>query len=161
MLKYNDIVAMYNNGIAGASSRSLNLASAYSLTKFKSEVSRLYKEWMDKFNALPAEVGIEDGEAFQKRFNELNAKADELNDKEKKELAEMREKMARLGGLQTELSNDDAYIKVKPMAWEQWNILKDSNRNIKAGNYELFELTEATLEGILWNMPEEDEENAE
>ena len=157
-MKYNDIVAMYNNGIMGASSRSLNLASAYALTKFKSEINRLFEEWKDKFNALPKEVEIEDAETFSTRLNELKAMP-ERSKEEEKDFKAMEEKMNRLAGLQNKLAEDDVYLKVKPMSWEQWNVLKESNRNIKVGNFELFELTETSLEGILFDMPEEEEEN--
>ena len=157
MLKNNDIVALYRNGIMGATSRSLRLDAAYTLTKFKGEVNRLYQEWMNKFNSLPKEAEIDDADAFQKRYTELNDKlaGGKLTAKEKTEHEAMAEKMKRLVGLQNELANDDVFIKVKPMSFEQWLILKDSNREIKINEYELFELVESSLENVIWKAPEE------
>ena len=155
MFKYDDVVTIARGGILRATSHTLGLGSAYTFTKFKSEVNRLYEEWQNKFNSLPKEVGIDDAKEFEKRYSELKGK-DNLSKDEKKELESINEKVNRLQGLQKELANDDAKFNIKPMPWKEWRALKEENREIKIDNFELLELIEIPAEGILWREPEEE-----
>lgn len=158
-MKFYEIVTMMNSGIGSISSNQLSIKSAYIVTQFKREVDRLYNDWLDRYNRLPKEAGIEDGEAFDKRRAELTTKVKKgkLNNTEAKELDGLNEKWNRLQGLRSALSDEDITINSKALSYEDWFTLKSANNNIKTGNAELLELLEVSLENILWKAPDEAE----
>lgn len=163
MFKFDDIVAMQNVGIRKATSHTLSPKGAYTLTRFKSEVARLYAEWQDRGRKISNEVGIEDGKAFYQRYKELCDK--KCNKEEQKELDAAKDKIARLTAMQNELDNDEVTINCTPMSYEDWFNLINENKglvvNITDNNgkvldsYELFGFIESLSEGILWAAPAE------
>jgi hypothetical protein len=163
MFKFDDIVTMYNVGLMKATSHTLSVQGAYTLTRLKSEVSRLFKEWQARYTALPGEVGIDDPAAFDARHKVLNEK--KRNKDEQKEWEEDNDKLVRLTGLRQALNNDDVEVNCKPMSYEDWYKLKAENKDIKVvitdnnnneiDSRELFDFVEILGEGILWMAPAE------
>lgn len=156
-MKYNEVTTLVNGGILGLSSHALSVSSAYAVTKFKREIQRLYDEWMGKYKILPAEAGIDNPEAFDKRRAALTEKLQEspMSIEETRELDGLNEKFGRLQGLRGELAEDVVTIKCTPLPYEDWYNLKNENKSLKIGNAELLELAETSLEGILWIPPSE------
>lgn len=164
MFRFDDIVTLANVGLAKATSHTLSPASAYILTRFKSEVDRLAKEYSQRYTALPKEVGIEDAEAFDARHKELSEKKKRTKEEEA-EWNENLDKLVKLQGMRNALANDEAQVNVKPMPWEEWFKLKEENKALTVNIFddkgkevdkrELFEFVELVSEGILWKAPEE------
>lgn len=162
MLKFDDIVTLANVGLVKATSHTLSPMSAYILTRFKAEVDRLAKDYAERYNALPKEVGIEDTEAFDARQKELKEKKKRTQEEEK-EWGEMMDKLVKLQGMRNALSNDNAEINIKPMPWEEWFKLKQENKDLTVSIYddkgneidkrELFDFIELVGEGVIWTAP--------
>jgi len=162
MLKFDDIVTLANVGLVKATSHTLSPMGAYTLTRFKAEVDRLAREYAERYNMLPKEVGIEDTEAFDARQKELKEKKKRTADEEK-EFGEMMDKLVKLQGMRNALSNDFAEINVRPMPWEEWFKLKQENKELTVSIYdengneidkrELFDFIELVGENILWVAP--------
>lgn len=163
MLKFDDVVTMANYGLFKATSHTLTSQGAYTLTKLKSEVERLAKEWMESYNKLPQEVGIEDTKVFDARQEELSKK--KRTKAEDKELEENNRKALRLRELRGNLNGDEVAINIKPMSWEDWHNLKQENKDIlvsirdvqgnEVDKKELFEFVELVGENVIWKAPEE------
>lgn len=152
-MKYNDVVTLGSNGVMGLTSHSLSINSAYTVTKFKREITKLFEEWVSKFNSLTGEAGIEDGEAFDKRRSELTTKMQggTLSNSEAKELDDIKEKFKRLQALREKLSEESVELNITPMPYEDWHTFKTENKDLKTnGGTELLEMVEVCLEGILW-----------
>lgn len=164
MIKFDDILTMGNVGLINATSHSLSVQGAYTLTRLKAEVNRLMKEYASRYNALPQEVEITDTEAFDARKKELASK-EKRNKTEQKELEDMNNKLVRLKALRETLLDDQVTINCKPMCYDDWHNLKQENRGLQVpyfdnqgkeiGKCELFELIENISEGILWVAPAE------
>ena len=155
---------MANAGIMDATSHTLSAAGAYTLTKFKREVDNLGKEYNSKRDALTSEVGIKDGEAFDKRRDELTNKK-KKTPQETKELEQMDKTINRLVDLRNQLDNDEVTLDLKPMSYEDWHALKQENKELKLiyrnqkgeiiAVKELFEVYELAFENILWIAPQD------
>lgn len=156
-MKYQDVITMKGAGILGATSHSLSLNAAYSLTKFKVEVDRINREWVDRNAVIAKECGIDDTDEFDKRRKVLQDKQKDnnINQAEAKELKEMNTKFERVMGMRNKLNDDDVTITCKPMAYADWHALKEENKNLQTNGFELLSLVEPQLEDILWKAPEE------
>lgn len=164
MFKFKDIITMANVGLMKATSHTLSVQGAYTLTRLKSEVSRLTNDYQQRDNALPKEVGIEDAKAFDARQEELNKKG-KRTEEEEKEWEDNTEKLARLMGLRETLQNDEVTINCRPMSYEDWHHLKQENKELMVSFFdnqgkevdkrELFDFIEILGEGVLWKAPEE------
>ena len=153
-MKYFEINELVNANIMGLTSHSLTATAAYAVTQFKREIKRLMEELQSKNEGLVKEVEIEDGQSFDTRRKELADKTDRTKEEEK-ELEGMDKKMNRLVELRTVLYNEECEVKCKPMSFDDWRALKEENKEIKIGNYELLEVWELNLEGVMWKAPEE------
>lgn len=76
-----------------------------------------------------------------------------LNNSEAKELDKLNEQITRLQGLRAKLADEEVSISVDPMPFEDWNSLKNENKELKFRDVESLELAESTLENILWVAP--------
>lgn len=155
-MKYSDVLMLISGGVLAMTSHELSINSAYIVTKFKRELTKLLEEWQEKNNSLIKEAGIEDGEAFDKRKDELTKKVKEgkLNNSEAKELEKLNSQMDRLNGLRAKLADDDVTVNVKPMPFEDWHTFKNENKELKLNGFETLELADSVLENILWIAPE-------
>lgn len=171
MLKNEDIYTIVaigdvdiTSGLKKVTSHTLSPQGAYTVSRFKSEVERLAKEYSAQYNLLPKEAGIEDTAAFDKRANELKDKKN-LNKNEQKELDEINSKKARLISLRKVIREQEVEVNCKPMTYDDWFKFKNENKAVtvdifgdnreKLGEVELFELIEMQCEGVLWKAPEE------
>ena len=155
-MNYYNVVTLINGGAMNTTSHTLNVTSAYAVTKFKREIDRLYNEWVDRNNGLIAEAGITEGaDAFFAKFDALKAKSEKFSAEEKKEFDEMNKKNSRLVDLRVQLLNDEVSVNVKPMPFEDWFKLKNENKELKFDGAELYDTYELILENILWKAPED------
>ena len=154
-ITFADIRVMFENGMMGLSSRTLDLAHAYKAVSFKTKLKNAYQELNDRREQLTKEVGIEDGNAFAQRLNALAAN-NNRTEAEEAELKEMVEKNEKFNGLFNQLMNDSYYMEPKVMPFEEWRKLQEENKELKLGNFEMLVQCETILEGILWKAPEEE-----
>lgn len=165
MFKFQDIITVANVGLMKATSHTLSVQGAYTLTRLKAEVSRLTNEYNQRNELLPKEVGIEDTKAFDARQEELNKKEKKTKE-EQKEWEDNNEKISRLIGLRNTLRNDEVTINCRPMSYEDWFKLKQENKELMVSFFdnqgkeidkrELFDFIEILGEDVLWKAPEED-----
>lgn len=151
---FGDIKAMFEGGMMGISSRTLDLAHAYKVVSFKTKLKNAYHEFNDRKEQLAKEVGIEDGNLFAKRLNELTAK-NQRTEAEEQEFKEMIVKNDKFDGLFGKLLEDYIDIEPKVMPYEEWRKLQEENKELKFNRFELLAQFENTLEGILWAAPAE------
>lgn len=150
---FGDIRAMFEGGMMGLSSRSLDLAHAYKVVSFKTKLKNAYHEFNDRKEQLAKEAGIEDGNEFAKRMNELAAK-NQRTESEEQEFKEMIAKNEKFNGLFDKLLEDYIDIEPKVMPYEEWRKLQEENKELKFGKFEMLAQFETALEGILWKAPE-------
>jgi hypothetical protein len=153
-IKFADIQAMYESGMMGISSRTLDLAHAYKVVSFKTRLKNAYQAFNDRREQLLKEVGIDDGNRFANRLQELSAIKLRSEDEEA-ELKDLVEKNKKFGELFGELQKDFYEIEPKTMPFEEWRKLQEENKDVKFGNFEMLAQFETILEGILWKAPEE------
>ncbi|MBP5712408.1 MAG: hypothetical protein J6W77_05340 [Prevotella sp.] len=163
MFRFDDIITLADVGVMKATSHTLSVQGAYTLTRFKAEVTRLTKEHQMRYGELLREVGIEDAAAFDAHHAELNAK--KRTKDEQKEWEDDNDKIARLAGMAKALNNDEVTINCRPMSFEDWFNLKQENKELFVHMYndkgeeidkrELFDFIEILGENILWKAPEE------
>lgn len=153
-MKNFEINELVNANIMGLTSHTLTATAAYAVTQFKRELRRLMEELQSENQGLVKEVEIEDGQAFDTRHKELTDKTDRTKEEEK-ELEGMEKKLNRLVELRGVLYNKEVEVKCKPMSFDDWRALKEENKELKIGNYELLEVWELNLEGVMWKAPEE------
>lgn len=154
MIKFVDIKAMFESGMMGISSRTLDIAHSYKVVQFKTKLKNAYDEFNTLREKALAEAGIEDGNKFSAKFNELKEK-NERSDADEKLFKELKEKNERFNGLFENLLNEPCKIEPKTMPYDQWRALLEENKNIKNGNFEMLAQFETILCGILWAAPEE------
>lgn len=153
-IKFADIQAMYESGMMGISSRTLDLAHAYKVVSFKTRLKNAYQAFNDRREQLLKEVGIDDGNRFANRLQELSA-IKLRSEAEEAELKDLVEKNKKFGELFGELQKDLYEIEPKTMPFEEWRKLQEENKDVKFGNFEMLAQFETVLEGILWKAPEE------
>lgn len=156
-MKYSDVIVFVKCDIKSAASHTLSVNGAYSLTRFKIEIDRLFSDYIKKSEAFANEAGIKDTAAFDARMNELKAKEQEkkLNKTEAAEYKDAKEKLAKAVAMRNKLENEDVDIVCRPMSYEDWHKFKEENQGMKWQGYELFVISEQLLENILWKAPEE------
>ena len=152
-MTFADIRIMFENGLMGISSRSLDLAHAYKVVSFKTKLKNAYNEYNDRREQLAKDCGIEDGNSFAKRMNQL-ASIVERTEAEDKEFKEMVAKNEQFNGMFEKLMADTYEIEPKVMPYEEWRKLQEENKEVKIGKFELLAQFEISLEGILWKAPE-------
>lgn len=158
-MKNLEVITMIEGGILSLTAHSLDVAHAYKLAKFKSELKKTYNQFVADNNALLQEVGIEDPYSFDARRAELLGK-ESLTKPEKQELAEFNAKFSRLSHMRDVLGNEPVTLDgVKTMPYEQWFLLQKENKDkcltIDGKSIEILTLAEPVLEGVLWAAPEE------
>ena len=158
-MKNLEVTTMIEGGILNLTAHSLDVAHAYKLAKFKSELKKTFNQFISDNNALLQEVGIEDPDFFDTRRAELLGK-EPLNKPEKQELAEMNAKLTRLSAMRNSLGNEPVTLDgVKTMPYEQWFLLQKENKDkcltIDGKSIEILTLAEPVLEGVLWAAPED------
>lgn len=157
-LKNTVIVSLINLGIQATTEHDVPVKDAYKAYAFRHAIEKSHKEFEDKRPGLVKSAGIEDGQKFDERMKELRKieKEGKLSDKEKKELAEMTEKLNKFNELYTELLNDESEIgNIKVMSYESYHALAKENRG-KEGKPDIFSIMQGELEGILWEAPKEE-----
>ena len=158
-LKNNIIVSLINLGISATTEHDVPVKDAYKAYAFRHAIEKANKDLEDKRQGLVKSAGIEDGQKFDERMKELRKieKEGKLSDKEKKELAEMQEKLNKFQELYTELLNDESEIgDIKVMSYESYHALAKENRG-KEGKPDIFSIMQSELEGKLWEAPKEEE----
>lgn len=153
-IKFADIQAMYESGMMGISSRTLDRAHAYKVVSFKTRLKNAYQAFNDRREQLLKEVGIDDGNQFANRLQELST-IKLRSEAEEAELKDLVEKNKKFGELFGELQKDFYEIEPKTMPFEEWRELQEENKDVKSGSFELLAQFETILEGILWKAPEE------
>ena len=154
-LRNNIIVSLINLGVSATTEHDVPVKDAYKAYAFRHAIEKSHKEFEDKRQGLVKSAGIEDGQKFDDRMKELR-KLDKLSDKEKKELAEMEEKLKKFQELYTELLNDESEIgDIKVMSYESYHALAKENRG-KEGKPDIFSIMQSELEGKLWEAPKEE-----
>lgn len=152
-IKFADIQTMYERGMMGISSRTLDIAHAYKVVQFKTKLKNAHDEFEKLRLQAVKDAGIEDGDAFSIKFNALaNKKRTEEEEKEFKPLAELNDRFNKMLG---DILNDTCVIEPKTMPYEEWRKLQEENKEIKLGQFELLAQCESMLEGILWAAPAE------
>lgn len=151
---FGDIQAMFEGGMMGLSSRTLDSAHAYKVASFKTKLKNAYQEFNDRKEQLTKEAGIEDGNEFAKRMNTLAAKTPRT-DSEEQEFKDLIAKNEKFNGLYEKLLEDRTDIEPKVMPYEEWRKLQEENKELKFSNFELLAQFENALEGILWAAPVE------
>ena len=164
MFRFEDIVILAQVGLSKATSHTLSAQGAYTLTRMKAEIDRLYNEWRERSQRLANEVGIEDPDAFDARQEELS-KLKKKSKEEQKEWDDNNNKLNRLTELRATLNKEEVVLNCKPMAYDDWHKLKNENKEMQvktidaAGNVldtlELFDFIEIRSEGVIWKAPEE------
>lgn len=151
---FGDIKAMFEGGMMGISSRTLDLAHAYKVASFKTKLKNAYHELNDRKEQLVKEAGIEDGNVFARRLNELAAK-NQRTEAEEQEFKDWIVKNEKFDGLFNKLLEDSIDIEPKVMPYEEWRKLQEENKELKFSKFELLAQFENALEGILWAAPVE------
>ena len=147
-----------NLGISATTEHDVPVKDAYKAYAFRHAIEKSHKEFEEKRQGLVKSAGIEDGQKFDERMKELRKieKEGKLIDKEKKELAEMTEKLNKFQELYTELLNDESEIgDIKVMSYESYHALAKENRG-KEGKPDIFSIMQSELEGKLWEAPKEE-----
>lgn len=150
---FGDIQAMFEGGMMGISSRTLDSAHAYKVASFKTKLKNAYQEFNDRKEQLAKEAGIEDGNKFVRRMNELAAK-NQRTEAEEQEFKDVVSKNEEFNGLFDKLLEDRIDIEPKVMPYEEWRKLQEENKELKFGKFEMLARFETALEGILWKAPE-------
>ena len=154
-IKNTVIVSLINLGISETTEHDVPVKDAYKAYAFRHAIEKSHKEFEEKRQGLVKSAGIEDGQKFDERMKELR-KLDKPTEKEKKELAEMQERLNKFQELYTELLNDESEIgDIKVMAYESYHALAKENRG-KEGKPDIFSIMQSELEGKLWEAPKED-----
>ena len=157
-LRNNIIVSLINLGVSATTEHDVPVKDAYKAYAFRHAIEKANKDLEDKRQGLVKSAGIEDGQKFDERMKELRKieKEGKLSDKEKKELAEMEEKLKKFQELYTELLNDESEIgDIKVMSYESYHALAKENRG-KEGKPDIFSIMQSELEGKLWEAPKEE-----
>lgn len=149
-----DIKAMYEGGMMGLTSRTLDIAHAYKVSSFKTKLKNAYQEMDSRRLQLVKDAGIEDGNAHDKRLRELSVNK-QRTEAEELEFKELVAKNEAFKGLYEQLLQDRYEIEPKTMPFGEWMKLQEANKDIKFGNCEVLAQFETLLEGILWAAPEE------
>jgi len=152
-IRYADVDVLFNNNFMAAKSFTLDIAHAYKVVQFKSRLKNAFMEIVERVKIIDSEVGIDDHNRHQARFNELLAKQDKTED-EKKELKEASEKNIKFNQLYNQLLEDKTTIEPKTMPYAEWRKFQEENHDLKNGQYELLVQLEPALEDILWKAPE-------
>lgn len=144
-----ELLIVAESGILNATNKSLDVASAYKVVKFRQVVKSALSRFQDSELNLLKECGINDPSAFDEELGMLREKK-RTKDEEKrfKELAEI---LGKYLGMRDELLKEDADVsEAKVMPYEQWHAFLKENESLNV-TAEIEDL----LEGILWVAPAE------
>lgn len=129
-LKNNIIVALAQVGALNLNATALDAAHAYKVIKFRRAVAKAFEELQEAEEGIIKDCGLEIAD--------------------KGELTGTDEAKAKFAKLQRELYEDEADLGgIKTIPYEQWHLLKQENKGLANA------FVEDSLEGILWNAPEE------
>lgn len=157
-IKNSLIAALIQNGLLQTTEHDVPVADAYKAFKFRSAVEKANKEIEEKCQGLVKSVGIENGSVFDARLKELGS-IEDPTEKQKEELADMQEKLAKFNNLYRELMNDETELEgVKSMPYESFHALANENRALIVPGRErpidIFSIFATELENVLWVAPE-------
>ncbi len=129
-LKNNIIVALAQVGCLNITANTLSAADGYKVIKFRRAVAKAFEALGEAERAIIKDCGLEIAD--------------------KGELTGKDEDKAKFRKLQSELYADEADLgDIKAVSYESWHLLKNENKGL--GNA----FVEDSLEGGLWNAPEE------
>ena len=157
-LKNSIIVALIQNGLLRTTEHDVPVADAYKAFKFRTAVDKANREIDEKCQGLVKSVGIENGQTFDARLQELRS-AENPTEEQKQELAEMQKKLAKFKELYVELMNDESELEgVRSMPYASFHALANENRALIAPGGErpidIFSIFATELENVLWVAPE-------
>lgn len=156
-LKNSIIVALIQNGLLRTTEHDVPVADAYKAFKFRSAVEKANREIDEKVRGLVKSAGIENGQAFDARLQELRS-VEAPDEGQRANLADMEGRLAKFNDLYVELMNDETELDgVKVMPYESFHALANENRGIKiqGQDIDLLSAFAPQLEGVLWNAPED------
>ncbi len=156
-LKNSIIVALIQNGLLRTTEHDVPVADAYKAFKFRSAVEKANREIDEKGRGLVRSAGIENGQTFDARLQELRS-VESPDEGQKADLADMEGRLAKFNGMYVELMNDETELEgVKSMPYESFHALANENRGIKVQgqDIDLLSAFALQLEGVLWVAPED------
>lgn len=157
-MKRSDVVTLVNAGALNATQHTLSSAHSYKVFKFKSLLRKELASLQEAEMELLKECGIEDGAFFDERLTALR-KLEAPDDEEKKELADMTEKLQKYIEQRNELHNENVTLDVKTIPYGEWVKLQNENKEVEINGmkHDVFSgYVEELLFGVLWTAPEEE-----
>jgi len=161
-LKNSVILALVEHGLENTTDHSVDCGNAYKVYKFVHEIRKANEEILDERAGLVKAAGIDDPQKFDERRAELKAKP-KLTEAERRELAEMDEKLDRFTKTFDELLDNETELDVKTIPFEQYHKLAAENKSTPATrmvdgkpmtlNFDIFTIFREDLENILWVAP--------
>lgn len=154
-LKNSTIIGLINCGLLSTTEHDVPVKDAYKAYAFRHAVEKANKAIEEKQQGLVKSVGIENGQQFDERMQELLAITNPTKE-QAEELAGMNDKLSKFNALFKELLDDSTELEgVKAMSYESYHALAKENRGGN-GKPDIFSIFAGELEGILWIAPKED-----
>lgn len=166
-MKKVDILNLLNLGFGQVTNHSLPVEHAYKVVKMRKALSNAFEAIQKDEEAIRKDAGIENPEEFDKELKTLREKAKPYIDKGAEipseiggPLMEKEATLSRFLALRSEMLNEDIILEgVKAMPYEAWHELQKENAEKEFNGKKLDLLSgyvEDTLEGVLWEAPEEE-----
>lgn len=157
-MKKIDILNLLNLGFGQVTNHNLPVEHAYKVVKMRKALSNAFESIQKDEEAIRKDAGIESPEEFDKELKELRETKERTPEQEER-LKAMNEKLNRFLALRSEMLNEDITLEgVKAMPYDAWHELQKENAEKEFNGKKLDLLSgyvEDTLEGVLWEAPEE------
>ena len=156
-MKKQDIIILSRLGVPAIPNHDLSVAHAYKVVKFRKALQGALETIGKDEDALQKDAGIEAPETFDKELDDLR-KNKHRTQEEQARLDEMEAKLKRFIDLREEMLKEEVTLDCKSLPYEEWFKLQRENRDKEVGGVKrdiLSGWVEDTLQGVLWNEPEE------